>query len=497
MQVREQRPRWINESNVNNIIVLQPEQMNVIAAEEAEKQVLGSILMAGMVGKGKQALESIPFLQHDDFFIIRNGMVFRAMERLYQRGDEIDVVTVCEELRQNRATTASPTPTALEAVGGEQYVNNLAVGVSGSNLDSYARIVVYAALRRALLEFGDKAKQLAMQDMELDEAAEKAQEALNDVLLRVYTLRNQNTFNLYDALDKYQTRLEAELEEDNSEPGLTTGLEWMDKFMMGGYRDGKLYVIAGRPAMGKTAFMLCNALAALKDRKRVVFFSLEMQLEELLERIVCIESGINYSHLQCRKLQDWEREASRRAFTRLKEQMQSREFQIVVMSRPSLHEIRAKMSEFRFSQGFDVAFVDYAGSNTLSPADGMATDRYAFTSHIFSELKELAKKYGVPVVAGCQLNRKCESRPNKRPILSDLTESGVIEQVADVVIGLYRDVVYNENTMYPELAEAGIIKNRSGIGGKTATVKLNFDGPTTKWSNWRLGGVDNPQEYDF
>lgn len=490
-----QRPQWIHEGNAQGLLKLDgkiyatsPQQV-VAFNEEAERATLGSILSAGSIGKGKEAMEKVAFLRWNDYFFKRYAFIYRAMERLLLRNEAIDTLTVATEL-QTAKSSPQATMTLLEEIGGRASLEQLML-MSSTNFYTYGQLVAQTALRRASHVAADRIRAIGSDEkLSITEMVEQQQAALNDVALRCYQLTANDTYSLYDALDAYTQQVESDLEKDNYEPGVTTGMTYPDKYLLG-WRKRKLYIIAGRPSMGKSALMLSNALKALEAGKRVLFITLEMELDELLSRIICNLAGINTYHLEKRQLNEYELKLFRETKERVKAMIAAKQFMIVVMRRPTLKQIRSKLTELQFNPGYDAVFIDYGGWNTITPAPELKGDRAAQAGAIFTDFKEMAKEYNIPIIAGCQLNRDCERRKNKRPIMSDLNESGIIEQVADVIIFLYRESMYMKHPPYPTRAELIIAKNRSGRGGRTTTVYATYQAEFTRFYDWHIPPEDD------
>jgi replicative DNA helicase len=480
--------RWINESTAPGILRLDSKLYAADPARlapfdaEAERATLGGILIAGEVGSGSRAYREVSFLNPKDYFLIAHSYVFRACQRLAERGAEIDAITVASELAA-QPMAGKPGASLLDEIGGRPFLHKL-MNATGGNLGEYARLVARAALRRSLMASCDEGKALALNEkLSIETVAERAQRALNDVLLRIYALTAANTHNLHSAVGDYAARLQADMAA-NAQVGVTTGYYWLDQYLLG-WLGGKFYLVAGRPGMGKTAFMLCSALAALRAGKRVLFFSLEMQLDELIERVISIEARIDSRLLRSRRLNAEQVGQMNEAVRILRERVASKAFTIEIADYPTVGQLRSKLDELRFTPGYDVVFIDYGGWEMVSDGGQFRGNTVPHAGYVAKSFKSIAKDYGVPVVAGWQASRECENRRDKRPQLSDLSDSSLVEKQADAVMMLFWQARYDELPDEPNLVEAIVRKNRSGPGNKHTTVKLYFTPEFTRFDNWQ------------
>jgi len=416
---------------------------------EAEEALLGSILI------NPDALFDVAtFLKADDFFLVKNGWVWEAILAIHDRRDPIDFVTVTDELeRQAR----------LQELGGPVYISRLMDAVpSAIHAEAYGRIVEQTALRRRLLGAASQVAQLAYDEREnIEIVLDQAEQALFAVSERRLT---RDLKPIRDIVGNYYDHIQELSERDEALLGVPTGFSFLDK-LLGGLQKSDLIIVAGRPGMGKTGFLLNIALnAAKRYRKRVALFSLEMSDEQLVGRLVAAETGIDSQRLRRGALVEGEWALFTEATGRLAETL------IFIDDTPSITplQLRTKCRRLYAEYGLDLIVLDYL---QLMSGDFRTDNRVQEISYISRHLKGLARELNVPVMAAAQLSRAVEQRQIKRPMLSDLRESGSIEQDADVVMFIYRDDYYNEESEKPNIAEIAVAKHRNG---PTDTVELFF-----------------------
>ena len=429
-------------------------------SQEAEEAVLGAALVDPGV-----FYPLAMFLRADDFYILRNNYVWEALTRLVERQSAIDFVTVQDELRaMNR----------LSDIGGAAYLLNLINATPTSfNAETYARLVQRAAVRRRLLVAADEMKALAM-----DEET-SVEQVLADAEMRFANVRavdldgKRETFR--DLVGRMMANVEDRMLNPENTVGIGTGFHTLDDTTSGGLRKGKLYILAARPAMGKTSLLLTVALNAAKLGARVAIASQEMGRDEIVERIAAVETGINLQKIDMGRLDEKEW----RLFVAACGQIGKLAIEVDDANRLTPTALRGKCARWRMETGLDLLIVDYlqilSSGGAFSP-----NQRTQEVGYFAREMKQIAREFNIPVYCAAQLNRELESRQDKRPTLSDLRESGEIEQEADVVEFIYRDVVYNPTTDAPSLAEIIVAKHRNG---PTGTVNLHFERTTTKFSN--------------
>jgi replicative DNA helicase len=419
---------------------------------EAEESVLGAM----MVSEGSIAPVILDVrLNDDDFYRERHRLVFRAIKRLYERSEPIDALTVSELLTQQGE---------LEEAGGRDGVSQLAstVPVPG-NAGHYARIVKQNALLRRLLTASQRIqKSVHEREGEPNELVEQAE----SLLFRVAHEERASDFNkLAEVLHDEVVKLEALAKGDIALTGVPSGFRDLDD-MLGGFQRGNLIVVAARPAVGKSA-LVCNIAenVAAKQELPVAFFSLEMSETELAHRFIASRSRISNDKLRMGKVsdRDWPR------VLRACNELESAPLWLDDSSDLSLLELRAKARRLAANQGgLSMVIVDYM--QLMRPEDPRI-NRVEQVSQISRGLKILAGELNVPVIALSQLSRAPEQRPDKRPMLSDLRESGQIEADSDVVMFIYRDAIYNDDAD-PSEAEFIVAKHRNGRIGKIDAVFL-------------------------
>lgn len=444
--------------------ILPPDRMAPHSVE-AEEAVLGSVLL-----NSDSLFEVASFLQPDDFFIVRNSWVWEAILRLQERNEQIDYVTVVEELRQQGR---------LDDIGGAAYITYLINHTPASiYAEAYGRIVERAAIRRRLLSAASEIAQLAHEEgADINEVIDRAESSLFAVTER--RLRKE-VVPINIAISEYYDRIE-HLYEHRGEPlGVPSGFVDLDR-LLGGLQKSDLVIVAGRPGMGKTSWLLSAALNAARARARVAIFSMEMSNEQIVQRLISSETGISTQNLRLGKLDD-------REWTLFVEATGSlSSVRIFLDDTPAQSPIqmRTKCRRLYSEHGLDLVIIDYL--QLMNSGTGRVENRVQEISFISRQLKQLARELNVPVLAAAQLSRAVEQRQDKRPQLSDLRESGSIEQDADVVMFIYRDDVYNENTDRPNQADILVSKHRNG---PTGTVTLYFRKELTQFSNLNRTDVD-------
>ncbi len=417
---------------------------------DAERSLLAALLL------DKDALlKVVDIVRAGDFYDDRHALIYDALKHLYDARQPIDLVTVKEVLSSRGK---------LDIVGGATMLASIVAGTaSAAHVAQYAEIVANKATLRRLSSAANSINELAFrQEMNLDEALDKAEQTLFGVS-RKY-LKNSFTV-VKDVLAETFERIDYLHENRGQLRGTPTGYRDLDN-KLAGLQKADLIVIAARPSMGKTSLVLNMALNAARDgRFHVGIFSLEMSKEQLIDRFLATQSGIDAWKLRTGNL-------SEEDFTALSDAMgalANAPIYIDDAAFVNVMEIRSKSRRLQTEKGLDLIIIDHIqlmdGSNKESRVQEM--------SEISRSLKALAKELNVPVIAVSQLSREVEKRPKKIPQLSDLRESGSIEQDADVVLFVYRDEYYNPNTEHKHIAEIMIAKHRNGPVG---TVQLYFDG---------------------
>ena len=416
---------------------------------EAEEAVLGSLLI-----DPESIFRVSPFLHPDDFYIVKHRWVYEACLRLHERREPIDFLTVTEELEKRGQ---------LAEIGGPAFVSYLInVVPTAIHAEGYGRIVEHTAVRRKLLQAASDIAQYAYDEAaDVDDTIDKSEQALFTVSQR---RQSRDLLPISEVLRSYYERIEY-LYEHRGEPlGIPTGFIDLDR-LLGGLQRSDLIIVASRPGVGKTSLMLSMALsAARKYHQRVALFTLEMSSEQLVQRMVSAETGIDSQRLRLGELREDEWPLFVQASSALGDAL------MYLDDTPSISalQLRSKARRLHAEHGLDLIIVDYL---QLMTGDARSENRVQEISYISRALKALARELNVPVMAASQLSRSVEQRSDKKPILSDLRESGSIEQDADVVMFIYRDDVYNPDSERKNVAEIMVAKHRNG---PTGSIELYF-----------------------
>ncbi|MFQ5849689.1 MAG: replicative DNA helicase [Candidatus Binatia bacterium] len=426
---------------------------------EAESSVLGGIML-----ENEAINRVLEVLTPEDFYRESHRKIFRAMMELSDRNEPVDIITLSDSLKAKGS---------LEAVGGSAYLASLnAMVPTAANITYYARIVREKAIRRYLINAATKIATRGFEDQEnVDEFLDEAEKVIFDISGK----RIQTSFVMVGDMIKDSIKMVERLyERKELVTGVPTGFKDLDR-LTAGLQPSDLIVVAGRPSMGKTAFCLNIAAHVAFSGLGVAIFSLEMAKEQLVLRMLCSEARIDHSRVRSGFLAEREFPALVMAAGRLAETP------IYIDDTPavSVLELRAKARRLvrDREKKIGLIIVDYL---QLMRGIGTAPNREQEISEISRSMKALAKELNVPVVAISQLNRRVEDRGDKRPMMADLRESGAIEQDADVIAFIYREVVYNENTDKPNLAEVIVSKQRNG---PTGTVSLAFFRECTRFED--------------
>ena len=426
---------------------------------DAEQAVLGSMLT------DKDAVNSaIEVLKEDAFYRNDNQAIYQAIINLYNKSEPIDIITLKDELESMDK---------FEQVGGYEYLASLPDKVpTTANVQKYIKIVEEKALLRKLIKTANEIIELGYNPTEdVEDIMDGAEKKIFDIMQS----KNQKGYTpIKDVLLESFTKLEELYNRKQHVTGVPTGFVELD-YKTAGLHGSELILVAARPAMGKTAFALNIATnAALRGNAPVAIFSLEMSKDQLVNRILCSEAMVDSNKVRTGKLEedDWVKLAG--AIGPLSES------EIYIDDTPgiSVMEIRTKCRKLKMEKNLGLVVIDYL--QLVQGSNKRAGSREQEISEISRSLKILAKEINVPVIALSQLSRAVEQRPDHRPMLSDLRESGAIEQDADIVMFLYRDDYYNKESEKKDIAEVIIAKQR---GGSTGTVELLWMGNYTKFAN--------------
>jgi replicative DNA helicase len=417
------------------------------ADDRAERALLGALLT------DPEAIASIaPFLQAGDFASARNSRVYEVMLGLYERRQPADFVSVMAEIERLGQ---------VDLVGGTAYVAGLANHAPTSlHAEAYARIVERAAIMRRLIGAADHIATIGYENPpDVDEALDRAEQALFDVSQRRVS---QDFVPIRRALQDFFDQIDRTQEQRGELLGVPTGFADLDK-LTGGLHQADLVILAARPSVGKSAFAFNMARNAAVAGHGAAVFSLEMSIEQIVQRLLCSEASVDSQRLRQGYIDEYEWRRISDAFGVLSEAP------IWFDDTPAIStmELRMKARRLKAEHDIKLVIVDYI---QLMQGRGLE-NRVQEVSEISRSLKALARELRVPVLALSQLSRAIESRQDHRPVLSDLRESGSIEQDADIVMFIHREELYNPNTDRRNIADLIVAKHRNG---PTASIPLRF-----------------------
>ena len=426
---------------------------------EAEEAVLGAVLV-NPLSLGR----IVETLKPESFYKPAHRTIYEACLELFKKNDPIDIVTVSQYLMDKDE---------LENVGGRSYINDLALNVvTTANIEYYAKIIREKEIKRALINAGSEIVSDAYENDDTDIALDNAQKRIFNIAAQKDTT---DLVCIQDLVVSSYEMIEKRFNNKDELVGVTTGFYDLDNITSGLHKSD-LIILAARPAMGKTAFALNLAQnVALKGKKAVAIFSLEMPKQQLVSRMLCAEAEVDSQRVKTGNLQpkDWEKLVE--GMTRLSEA----KIYIDDAAGATATDVKAKCRRLMMEEKeLGLIVIDYL---QLMEGGGNPNDRNQQISQISRSLKGLAKELDVPIIALSQLSRAVESRPDKRPMMSDLRESGAIEQDADIIMFIYRDEYYNRDDVENKgKAEVIIAKHRNGSVG---TVELLFQSNITKFKN--------------
>ena len=429
---------------------------------DAEQSVLGALML------DNSAWDQVADLVAEaDFYRHSHRLIFNAIESLSEGSQPFDVVTLSEWLDSRKQ---------LNDAGGLAYLGDLAKNTpSAANIKAYAGIVRERAVLRELIRVGG-----SVADMAFNPEGRQTSELLDQAERLVFEIAERGAHNrggfapIKDLLVKAVDRIDALFQQDTPITGVASGFNDLDD-MTSGLQRSDLIIVAGRPSMGKTSFAMNMAEhAAIRDKVPVAVFSMEMPGEQLAMRMMSSLGRIDQHKVRTGKLSDddWPRLTSAVGLLA--------EAPMFIDDSPALTptELRARARRLKREHDLGLIVIDYL---QLMQVPGNGENRASEISEISRALKALAKELNVPIIALSQLNRSLEQRPNKRPVMSDLRESGAIEQDADVILFIYRDEVYNEDSDDKGTAEIIVGKQRNGPIG---TTRLTFLGQYTRFENF-------------
>jgi replicative DNA helicase len=438
---------------------------------EAEQSVLGSLLL-----DRDAIIQVADIITREDFYKENNGVIFEAMLELYERREPIDVLSVTNRLQETKQ---------LDRVGGSSYLATLAGAVpSAAHVEHYARIVQGKSTLRKLIAAGNEITRLGFQE------AEKVDNILDVAQQRIYAVSQsqmkQNFTTIKSVLADTFERIAELHDNDGTLLGLPTGYTQLDN-LLAGLQKSDLIILAARPSMGKTTFALDIARSVATSAKQPVgIFSLEMSKEQLVSRLLASTAGVDLWKLRTGKLSDADFDKLNAAIGVLSEAP------LYIDDTPgaTINEIRTKARRLQSEKGVSLLVIDYlqlmSGSHTASD------NRVQEVSEISRSLKGIARELNVPVISLSQLSRAVESRTPQIPQLSDLRESGSIEQDADVVMFIYREGVYDPESPRKNIADILVKKHRNGPTGK---VELYFDENLVSFKNLDSGHKPPTSDY--
>ena len=435
-----------------------PATPSIPHSREAEEAVVGAVLI-----NPEAYYDVAQFLQADDFYIHRHKWIWEAFTRLHEQRTPIDMLTLSEELDR---------VSQLEELGGPAYLTSLINQVPSSlNAESYGHIVEAHSIRRKMINAANEIAALAYNEGSLvDTVMDEAEKAVFNVSERrlKHDLRP-----ISSVLSEYYDHIDDLAKRSDEIFGVPTGFIDLDK-LLSGLQSSDLLIIAGRPGQGKAGFLLSIAKnAGLTHKKHVAVFSLEMSNEQVVQRLIAQETGIDSQRLRTGKLT----EAEWPLFTHAIEVFS--DTKIFLDDTPAITplQLRTKCRRLHMEYGLDLVIIDYL---QLMGGDSRNDNRVQEVSYISRNLKVLARELNIPVLAAAQLSRAVEQRQDKRPILSDLRESGSLEQDADIVMFIYRPDQYENDSVKQNVAEIIVAKHRNGPVGK---IELIFRSALAKFEN--------------
>lgn len=442
-------------------------EIKIPSSLEAERSAIGAAILS------KDALADIvEIVNENDFYDKTNKIIFETMRRMFRENKPVDNVTLEEELQKEGK---------LASVGGRAHIAELTNNVpSIVNAAEYAKIVAEKSSLRELIMSADTIKK------DCFESKRSASSILNEAEKKIFAIsqkrQDRDYTRLREIIKTNIDEIDAAIENKGQVMGITTGFTDLDK-MTSGLQKSDLIIVAARPAMGKTAFALNIASnAALRGGAHVLIFSLEMSKEQISKRILSMESKVEMENINKGRIdsEDWDR------IMYASDQIYDANINVDDTAALSIFEIKNKCRRMKTEEGLDLVVIDYL---QLMHAEGRSESRQQEVSSLSRDLKLMAKELNCPVIVLSQLSRAPEQRPNHRPMLADLRESGSIEQDADIVIFLYRDDYYNEDSDTPGVCEVNLAKHRNG---PTGVVELTWVARYTKFAD-KAPGMDLPE----
>ena len=431
---------------------------------EAEQSVLGAMLI-----EKEAIIKVMEILNPEDFYRESHRVIYQAALSLANRSEAVDIITITEQLRKDDK---------LEAVGGISYVTSLANAIpTAANVGHHARIVEEKALLRGLIT---TATHIAGMGYDANEEVEQILDQAEKMIMGVSGRKAGPGFTpIREIISKAMSKIEELYQSKGGITGLPTGFKDLDR-LTSGLQPSDLILVAARPSMGKTAFTLNIAQhVALREKKAVAFFSLEMSKEQLVQRMICAEAAIDSAKLRIGDLADSDWPKLVNACNRLYEAP----LFIDDTAGITVAQMRSKARRLKIEHSLRLIVIDYL--QLMQGSGGKNSEnRQQEISEISRSLKALARELNVPIIALSQLSRGVEARQSKKPMLSDLRESGSLEQDADIVSFLYREDYYNPETDNKNITEVIVAKHRNG---PVDTVRLFFHKQFTRFSDLAKG----------
>lgn len=414
--------------------------LNLLYDRDMEEALIGSVLINPDV-----FIDVAPILKPEDFFLNRHQWIWEAYQDLFNQRQDLDQLTLKDKLESAGH---------LEDIGGMDYLFSLSNQVPSSlHAESYAHAINGYATRRRMLNAANEIAKLAYRkDYDVEFSIEQAEKAILAVSQNRY---KRDLLPIKRVVDEYLSRVLMMSGSTDATSGLSTGLPSLDKILDGLQRSDFL-IVAGRPGMGKSGFLIGIAKhVGLELKRSVAMFTLEMSSEQLLQRMLAMETDIDSQKLRSARLNEREQELAQHAMTVLSDA------RIFIDDTPAITpmQMRTKCTRLQMEEGLDLLVVDYL---QLMSSDARTDNRAQEVSYISRYLKVMAKELNVPVIAAAQLNRGVEQRQDKTPVLSDLRESGSLEQDADIVMFINRPDAGDEKSENQNLAKLAVAKHRNG-----------------------------------
>jgi replicative DNA helicase len=461
---------WIHDGHVaDNAVRINPE-LTIAIAEDAlpgdvhtEQMLLGAVFSAPNTGNVSDVLILTRHLKQHHFYGFANGLIWEAIQLQVEKTGYVDMGLIIQQLHRIPTNTGI---TLLERVGGAAYLMAcMETQGHAEGVESYVnRIIEFSILREANI----RSKTLVMVTRDPKTTLEtyrRVTEWANDIQRKISELRSG--FEDPHLSADVARNLDAKLNAKFDEISIPTGFDDLDAYI-GGYMPGRLYTVGGGTGMGKSVWLLTSALRALQNsNRRVLYISLEMSRDEILERFFSMASDVPFDTVFRKSYSDSERQRIRDAMGG-EDDLLNR-FMVKHMSNPTPQELMYAVENLFYQYGFDIIFIDYLGPNRLRPENNRV-DVFAHASAIYNMADELTDKFNVPVVMGAQLNRSIDRRKDKRPLMSDLYGSAAAEQHSDVVMFVHRPEKYEIQCDLPQRSELILRKNRAGRGGNDGSV---------------------------